>query len=68
MIDDDKIETLQTRLDAAEKDAARYRWVREAESEAARIMVYQAGIDEWLAWATPEDADDAIDAAMKGKP
>jgi len=59
---------LLARLDASEKDAARYRWLREAESEAARIMSYQADLDEWIAWATPKDADDAVDEAMKGKP
>ena len=59
---------LLARLDAAELDAARYRWLREAESAAAQIMGYQADLDEWLVWITPEEADAAIDAAMKGKP
>ena len=48
---------LLARLDAAEKDTARYRWLRHANA---------ADISSWLPRSDRLDA--VIDAAMKGKP
>lgn len=47
------------------KDAQRYRWLRESDSEEASVMTYMEGFDEWLAYASAESVDMAIDSAME---
>ena len=42
-------------------DALRYRWLRDSDSEHARVMTYIEGLDEWLGYATAEDIDAAVD-------
>ena len=42
-------------------DAERYRWLRDSDSEHARVMTYIEGLDEWLGYATAEDIDAAVD-------
>ena len=49
---------LITRLREAERDAARYRWLREYENDCFMLNTLQV--------ASMEDLDVAIDAAMKG--
>lgn len=68
----DEIERLTKELDAMRLDAERYRWLREGRME----FGVQAGMPDfatkeqcwWKVDYTPEEADAAIDAAMKEKP
>jgi len=58
---------LLARLDAAELDAARYRWLRHGDND-ENIIAYpdEADTGNWL--LRSKELDYAIDAAMKGKP
>lgn len=75
----DLIESLQAKLEAAERDAARYRWLREGRAPNNRwphvaqwpfskkhdtSKVPQLHINQTY---TPENLDAAIDAALKAK-
>ena len=57
------VEVLLDKLEAAEKDAARYRWLKrervESNYEGELSIEFECGFDHW------NDIDAAIDAAMK---
>jgi len=58
---------LLARLDAAEKDAARYRWLRHGDND-EDIIAYADDADKFSWLPRNKELDAAIDAAMKGKP
>ena len=51
---------LRAKLEQAEKDARRYRWLRKLPS-----LSFDAGDCEWTGGYWPDALDAAIDAAMK---
>jgi len=57
------------RLEAAERDAARYRNARDADPDSGRPYIAREGQDSWGNWKTvwlgSLEADRAIDAAMQ---
>lgn len=64
----DEIESLRTQLAAAQKDAARYRWLREADpDEGPAVMEHHC--NDWGKWyyiaLHQVELDTAIDAAMQ---
>lgn len=52
-----KLSAANARIAELEKDAARYRWIREHSTQPA---------EPWSTHSTPESLDDAIDAALRG--
>ena len=56
---------LLARLAAAEKDAARYWWLRHGDND-EYIIAYADGADKFSRLSRNKELDDAIDAAMKG--
>lgn len=71
----DEIERLRAALAEAERDAARYRWLRNETAIADRPLAsvvwkrkMDRGSSEWVNTASPESLDAAIDAALEPKP
>lgn len=56
------------RAEAAERDAARYRWLRDDEFARLSVEVTYSGVRQsrkwWCAFKTAEQLDDAVDAAL----
>jgi len=55
------------RFDAAEKDAARYRWLRHGDND-EDIIAYADDADPFSWLPRNKELDAAIDEAMKGRP
>ena len=60
----DEIERLRDELDACQKDAERYRWLRHGDNY--KHMFSYSGNDDAVLFRN-EELDAAIDAAMKGQ-
>ena len=61
------VTALLARFDAAELDAARYRWLRHGDND-EKIIAYADDADKFSWLPRNKELDDAIDEAMKGKP
>ena len=64
-LDRTDITAVLARLDAAELDAARYRWLRHGDND-EKIIAYADDADKFSWLPRNKELDDAIDAAMKG--